>query len=323
MRKLLFTLIALVGLTASAQTQKFGDYTGSVYDSGTARVRTDSVLTVSGTIRFMKFETYRWLDSGRYNVYFEKYEEMDETTIFEISFMIDGDVSTLKTVIAKGGSYGNLFFPIEDFYSMDELRYATNLFVRIKGEVYVVSMIGFVEASEFAEYELEKKYRSTLPNPFDTGDIDGSSSYEDFFINFNPNSDSIQSYLDMFVEDALINHQLDLSWVYNRIIKFEFKTRAEVEILYPNEDSSRTLAYTTARNKDNIHVVVVIDDWYSYSNAGRAAVLYHEFGHDIFNFPHGTGGPIMNPSGRTNYSAYELYILKSRLFESYKELNNL
>lgn len=69
--------------------------------------------------------------------------------------------------------------------------------------------------------------------------------------------------------------------------------KTQIEVAF-NELKGETIAVALGMNNDEkINLVVDPKKWNNYSKAERFYILYHELGHDIFNFNHGNGGRMM------------------------------
>ena len=65
-------------------------------------------------------------------------------------------------------------------------------------------------------------------------------------------------------------------------------------IMFQNLEEERTLAVSLGKDNDSeIKIIVDPEKWRSTSNVKRLYVMYHELGHDVFNFNHGNGGKMM------------------------------
>ena len=65
-------------------------------------------------------------------------------------------------------------------------------------------------------------------------------------------------------------------------------------ILFKQLEGNATLALAVGMNDNSqIKIYVDPDKWTSISDAKRFYIIYHELGHDIFNFNHGNGGKMM------------------------------
>ena len=130
--------------------------------------------------------------------------------------------------------------------------------------------------------------------------------YKMHLVNANPFD--LESYIDKFIEDAKLNHDLDLSYVnsHDRLIIFR-------------QLESNTIAL--AAEKDNDEKVLIFVDpenWQKANQSLRWYIIYHELGHDILNLEHGECGPMMNPTTTGKYSWSRFENDNKRMFTDYK-----
>ena len=128
--------------------------------------------------------------------------------------------------------------------------------------------------------------------------------------NYNPFD--WEGFIFKFLDDAKNNHGINLNYIKNRNI-YTISKRLE----------GRTIALAAGMNNDNeVFIAIDPDSWYKASPAKRWYIMYHELGHDILNFEHGVGGPMMNPetSGSYNWTRFEKD--KSIMLNHYKKIIN-
>ncbi len=70
-------------------------------------------------------------------------------------------------------------------------------------------------------------------------------------------------------------------------------------------------------NDKLIKIAIDKNNWIRSSNSKKWYVLYHELGHDLFNFEHGNGGRMMRPIADHGYSWKEFWEDRNTLFETY------
>lgn len=124
--------------------------------------------------------------------------------------------------------------------------------------------------------------------------------------NFNPFD--YEGYVLKFLDDAKLNHNINLDYV---------KKSQILTISKRLED--RTIALAAGMNDDK-NVIIAIDPemWLKSSPQKRWYIIYHELGHDILNFEHGTGGAMMDPETSGNYSWSRFEKDKETMFNHYK-----
>jgi hypothetical protein len=71
------------------------------------------------------------------------------------------------------------------------------------------------------------------------------------------------------------------------------------------------------RNDKVVSIAIDKNNWIRSSNSKKWYVLYHELGHDLFNFDHGNGGRMMRPIADRGYSWKEFWEDRNTLFETY------
>ena len=124
----------------------------------------------------------------------------------------------------------------------------------------------------------------------------------------NVNPFNLEKYIDKFILDAKINHNIDLSYVNKRDRLIIFRELKE-----------KTIATAYKMNNDNeVFVKVDPENWYDANQAKRWYIIYHELGHDILNLEHGECGAMMNATTSGKYSWGRLEKDKNTMFESYK-----
>lgn len=124
--------------------------------------------------------------------------------------------------------------------------------------------------------------------------------------NFNPFD--WEGYIYKFLLDAKINHGINLDHIKKTNI-LTISKRLE----------GRTIAIALGMNDDKKVLIAIDPDmWLKASPCKRWYIIYHELGHDILNFEHGTGGPMMDPetSGRYTWSRFEND--KKLMFNTYR-----
>ena len=124
----------------------------------------------------------------------------------------------------------------------------------------------------------------------------------------NVNPFNLEKYIDKFILDAKINHNIDLSYVNKRDRLIIFRELKE-----------KTIATAYKMNNDNeVFVKVDPENWYDANQSKRWYIIYHELGHDILNLEHGECGAMMDETTSGSYTWDRLEKDKNTMFESYK-----
>ena len=131
-----------------------------------------------------------------------------------------------------------------------------------------------------------------------------------------------EQYLINFVDLAELNG-IDLSYIYD----YDITIVSEVNI----NTKSTNVATSYGRDENKIIVVVNEERFMARTEEGRKYVMYHEFGHDILNFPHleNPERGMMEPTAYTgffkNYDRFSqerqqnyLYTSLKKMFDRYK-----
>ena len=117
------------------------------------------------------------------------------------------------------------------------------------------------------------------------------------------NTMDISGMVDIFIKDSK-NHGIEFN---NNLINVTFA-----------ELPKGVLGLSYGMYKDEL-IDIRIDkiNWEKSTDAKKWYVLYHELGHDLFNFEHGKGGRMMNPISDRGYSWKEFWEDKDKMFEAY------
>jgi hypothetical protein len=125
----------------------------------------------------------------------------------------------------------------------------------------------------------------------------------------NVNPFNLEKYIDKFILDAKINHNIDLSYVNKRDRLIIFRELKE-----------KTIATAYKMNNDNeVFVKVDPENWYDANQAKRWYIIYHELGHDILNLEHGECGAMMDATTSGSYTWSRLEKDKNTMFNAYKK----
>ena len=132
------------------------------------------------------------------------------------------------------------------------------------------------------------------------------SKYANYMKLSTANPFHLEAYVDAFIKDAKIYHNLTLS-------------PGKVFVKFEQLDGAK-LAVAANMNKENVVVLVDPENWERATPIKRWYIMYHELGHDILNFRHGVGGPMMNPTtAGIDFTYLTFYKHKNILFNSYKK----
>ena len=125
----------------------------------------------------------------------------------------------------------------------------------------------------------------------------------------NVNPFNLEKYIDKFILDAKINHNIDLSYVNKRDRLIIFRELKE-----------KTIATAYKMNNDNeVFVKVDPENWYAANQSKRWYIIYHELGHDILNLEHGECGAMMDATTSGSYTWSRLEKDKNTMFNAYKK----
>lgn len=193
-------------------------------------------------------------------------------------------ISPKDKLISSLKKYSKVDIMINDgskrIYSTIPLRGSTSALNKI---------LGIVEPTRKNSFEFAYSFGLANYNPFDW-----------------------EGFIFKFLQDAKINHGINLDYIKNSNI-YTISKRLE----------ETTIALAAGMNNDS-EVIIAIDpdSWYKASPAKRWYIMYHELGHDILNFEHGVGGPMMNPETSGSYDWARFEKDKSIMFDHYKKITN-
>ena len=125
----------------------------------------------------------------------------------------------------------------------------------------------------------------------------------------------LEKYLTSFVDLAALKG-IDLSYIYDY----------DIIIIYASNDSKNRVATSYGRNKDKIVITVYKPRFEARTEEGRKYVMFHEFGHDILNMRHLSGGHrgMMEPTAYTGFfKNYERFSKEKQENYLYKSLNKM
>ena len=114
----------------------------------------------------------------------------------------------------------------------------------------------------------------------------------------------LESMVKVFLEDCLKNN---INPPSINTLKATFE---------PLEEG--VIAYAFGRNNDNV-IIIKVDPtrWANASIEKKWYILYHELGHDILNFTHGSGGKMMYNFADRDYTWDEFFKDKDYMFNAY------
>ena len=193
-------------------------------------------------------------------------------------------ISPKDKLISSLKKYSKVDIMINDgskrIYSTIPLRGSTSALNKI---------LGIVEPTRKNSFEFAYSFGLANYNPFDW-----------------------EGFIFKFLQDAKINHGINLDYIKNSNI-YTISKRLE----------ETTIALAAGMNNDS-EVIIAIDpdSWYKASPAKRWYIMYHELGHDILNFEHGVGGPMMNPETSGSYDWARFEKDKSIMLNHYKKITN-
>jgi len=335
-KKLVLSTLLVIGVVAAGFAQELGDVKGN-FKVEEISSKTGAPFYVSNHVKVIKGESVDLL--------FTINQDGDDLQIAlwnpsgkgasgaEVFVMLGRDKSTIKSF---DEAVYPLYIDITDFlqesYELEKFVASESLLVKIVNDNGKVSIVeipldGVLDVLNILIDIIENAF----DDPFGPSGSDDPFGPESGANEFNAwaelveygelNPFDIRGMIDVFITDALVNHGIDLRYVYDGDVTFEFESTETLNERY-GEDMSSVLAFTDALGRDRVvHVVVNTDNWTNAEPIKRLAIMYHELAHDILNFEHGTGGDLMKPHALPSYSVESLFELKTELFETYKRLN--
>ena len=316
MKKLLLGLILLVGMTASAQWTKAVDnnpddkYITRVYSYGVSvgGVGTKSANTIH--LSHQQNDIKLYLDFGSHKLTLNNGEKIVMDFIFDKSSIIyyqgaETSMSSDKTALFVKGTYSHRATRAK---IIKKVLSSNTVYVRfrvVKGlETVKVIGVGKYDISNsalskevFDSYNLDNPFRKhtiVIPESSTSLGWEGANPFD------------LRYYVDTFVKDAKENGVSPFPGIIN--ISFE-------------QLEGNRIATAYNMNKYGVLVKVDPENWNAASDAKRWYIIYHELGHDILDFEHGTGGDLMNPVAPFAVTYAELIELKNKMFETYKNKN--
>ena len=125
----------------------------------------------------------------------------------------------------------------------------------------------------------------------------------------------LEQYLDSFVNLAELNG-IDLSYIYTE----------DIHITFTEKERDNRVATAFKRDKDGIAIIVDREKFAARTDEGRKYVMFHEFGHDILNFPHLEGNErgMMEPTAYTGFfRSYERFSQERQINYLYQSLKKM
>ena len=118
----------------------------------------------------------------------------------------------------------------------------------------------------------------------------------------------LEQYLDSFVNLAEISG-IDLSYIYNE----------DIYIGFTDKERDNRVATAFKRDREGIAIIVDKEKFMARTEEGRKYVMFHEFGHDILNFPHLEG----SERGMMESTAYTGFFRSYERFSQERQENYL
>lgn len=127
-----------------------------------------------------------------------------------------------------------------------------------------------------------------------------------------------QSYLTAFVDESAL-YGIDIKYVYD----------GEVTFYEGDSPVDGWACWAWGRDRDEVlHIGINPEMFYdeTVTDHGRMWLMYHEFGHDIFNYRHTdppaeNNGDMMNPASKRDSNKDEFMIVAEKMFKKYKSEN--
>ena len=143
-------------------------------------------------------------------------------------------------------------------------------------------------------------------------------SYDDLLDPQNTNQDDLMQYWYKFVEDVKCTRG---GPDYNELnpsqnIFFEYRTAAQITAgVTPDHIAYST--FTGYCNDNRVNVGVLYNEWTEKNLLQRLWIMYHEFGHDVYNYEHSSDpADIMYPaSTRGDIDLNDFIEAKDRMFK--------
>ena len=126
---------------------------------------------------------------------------------------------------------------------------------------------------------------------------------------------TLEPYLETFVDLAALKG-IDLTYIYD----------SDITIKFVDYDIKNNVASAYGRDKDKIIILVNRKKFAERTDEGRKYVMFHEFGHDILNFPHleHPERGMMEPTAYTGFfKSYERFTKEIQEKYLYRSLNKM
>ena len=125
----------------------------------------------------------------------------------------------------------------------------------------------------------------------------------------------LENYLTSFVNLADLKG-IDLSYIYAQ----------DIYIKFTDKEKDNRVATAFKRGYDGIAIIVDKEKFMARTEEGRKYVMFHEFGHDILDFPHLEGNErgMMEPTAYTGFfRSYERFSQERQEKYLYTSLNKM
>ena len=193
-----------------------------------------------------------------------------------------------------------------------------NLYKKKKSNDFLIVLIGRrSEALDVTDntYDINQLYFSTENSKYSyisDQELNSNKILEDMFVVNNQNIKDINTY-DL---KAMINFFLD-DCAENKIKILNQKISSSF-----SEIDKSTLAFSSGLGNDS-EIIIVVDpvNWNTAAKTKKWYIMYHELGHDVFNFEHGQAGKMMFNFADRDYTWKEFLIDKKYMFDVYKNKN--
>ena len=111
--------------------------------------------------------------------------------------------------------------------------------------------------------------------------------------------------------------KLEISQYQNTIKSYERIMDCEIKVDFDLNDEGVLAVSRAMDNDDLISISVNPHEWKISSKPKKWYVLYHELGHDVFNFNHGVGGKMMFTLSENEYTFNEFYEDRLYMFNKF------
>ncbi len=309
-KKLLLSAALIIGVVAAgfAQTETHGDYTiwtgtntGDIYVTTSGSTGGLFGLTKKPGVGIKKSKFVIFLPEPIEGTKTLFYTNDGGVTFFKIQVEFGAGAAFITNLIKKDTA--------EDLFNSTEIAFA------VDGKVYRFGNNGIGAAFKAFDTYGSNPFGGASENPF--GSNNDISTSENWTANLGVeelNPFNLDAYIKVFLKDATLNG-IDVSHVMKGKVSIMF------DATHPHIiESPQVIAFTTTLGKDKeVNIIVNPTAWLGASPAKRLAIIYHELGHDIFNFEHASDkGPLMSVYAKEDYTYDDLFELKTQMFNDYK-----